>query len=110
VAQLTDNTFNGITTIVDPPGCSAPTGVPVWPDRTTLIAPSNAGLRTAAGTWTFGPAQPQPGQYDIFLSGNYMGGWAPEIEVANGGQLYAYNSSAGVWWIWNGGWSRSAAP
>ncbi len=84
-------------------------GMPVLPGGTTLTAPSSGSLTTAAGTWTFGTAQPQPGQYQIFLNGNYTSGWAAEMEVS-GGQLYAYNSAQGSWWVWNSHWSSSAAP
>jgi hypothetical protein len=49
-------------------------------------------------------------QYEIFLNGNYVSGWAAEMEVNQGGQWYAYNSDGGSWWVWNNVWSQSAAP
>ncbi|HXC14679.1 MAG TPA: hypothetical protein VNV39_17820 [Stellaceae bacterium] len=107
------NTFaNSISTQVDPPSANQLTGSggSVSPDGTVLAAPSSGNLTTTAGTWTFGTVQPQPGQYEIFLNGNYVSGWAAEIEVNNGGQLYAYNSDWNTWYVWNGGWAQSAAP
>ncbi len=86
------------------------TGAPVSSDGTTLAAPSGRSLTTAAGIWTFGTTQPQPGQYVIYLNGNYVGGWAALMEVNNGGQLYVYNSYVGTWFVWNNGWWYSAAP
>ena len=83
------------------------------PDGTILTAPSTGSLTTAAGTWTFNTTQQQPGQYVILLNGNWVSGWGAEIEVAHGGQMYAYNSVYlnGSWWLWTGGgWSQSAAP
>jgi pimeloyl-ACP methyl ester carboxylesterase len=84
----------------------------VSPDGTMLTALSSGSLSTAAGTWTFARTQPQPGEYEIFLNGNYVtgGGYAAEMEVAHGGNLYAYNSDSRRWWVWNNGWSQSAAP
>ena len=107
------NTFaNSISTQVDPPSANQLTGSggSISPDGTVLAAPSSGNLTTAAGTWTFSTVQPQPGQYEIFLNGNYVSGWAAEIEVNNGGQLYAYNSDLNSWYVWNGGWAQSAAP
>jgi hypothetical protein len=75
-----------------------------------LTAPSSGSLTTAAGIWTFGTTQPEPGQYEVFLNGSYASGWAAVMEVNNGGQLYAYNSDPGSWWVWNNTWLQSAAP
>ena len=83
----------------------------ISPDGAILTAPSTGSLTTAAGTWTFGTMTPQPSQFQIFLSGTYVSGYAAEMEVNHGGQLYAYNSYGNSWWIWTGGgWSSSAAP
>lgn len=103
-----------ITTLVNPASANQLGGTSsgqISPDGTILTAPSSGSLSTAAGTWTFGTAQPMPGQYQIFLNGNYVSGWSAEIEVNHGGQLYAYNSYSPSWYLWNGsGWSQSAAP
>jgi hypothetical protein len=103
-------------TVVATQGATGPTAPPppgpgpVSLDGTILTAPSSGSLTTAAGTWTFGTTQSQPGQYQIFLNGNYASGWAAAIEVNNGGKLYAYDSYLGNWYVWNNGWSGSAAP
>jgi len=99
-------------TVVATQGSTGPGGGgPVSPDGTILTAPSSGSLTTAAGSWTFGTTQPQPGQYEIFLNGNYVNGWAAEMKVGNDGKLYAYTSTGGGnWWVWNNGWSLSAAP
>ena len=83
----------------------APPPAPVSPDGTILTAGSNGSLATAAGTWTFGTTQPQPSRYEIFLNGSDVpgGGYAAEMEVNHGGQLYAYNSGGGLWGVWNNG-------
>jgi hypothetical protein len=88
------------------------TGLPISPDGTALSAPSNGSLTTAAGIWTFGSTQPQPGQYEIFLNGTYVpgGGWAGDMEVNNGGQLYVLNTYLGSWYVWNNDWFSSPAP
>jgi len=101
------NTTLNVTVVATDTGVG---GVPVSPDGATLSAPSSGSLTTAAGIWTFGTTQPQPGQYEIFLNGNYVPGWAAVMEVNNGGQMYAYNSDLGSWWVWNNTWSQSAVP
>jgi hypothetical protein len=95
-----------------------PSGTVVSPDGTILTTPSSGSLTTAAGTWTLGTAQQsgEPGQYQIFLNGSANKwpagqGYAAKLEVANGGQLYTYNSYVNGWWVWSGtGWSQSSAP
>jgi hypothetical protein len=88
----------------------------ISPDGTILTAPSSGSLTTAAGVWTFGTAQNEPGQYQVLLNGNANSwpagqGYAAKMEVAHGGTLYHYNSLVNRWWVWNGGgWVRSAAP
>ena len=106
------NTTQNVTVVATTPTGSGVGGAsaPVSPDGTILTAPSGGSLTTAAGTWTFGPAAPQPGQYEIFLNGNYANGWAAEMEVDNGGQLYVYNSYVAGWWIWKNGWSLTTVP
>ncbi len=116
------NTFApSITTQVSPPSANQLTGSSsgqISPDGTILTEPSTGTLMTSVGTWTFGPGEypTEPGQYQIFLNGSSAGGgYAHEMEVANGGHLYVYNSVAptatGSWWLWTGsGWASSAAP
>jgi len=106
-----------IATLLNPASANQLTGTiigggsgSVSPDGTILTAPSTGSLTTTAGTWTFGAIQPQAGQYEIFLNGNYVTGWAAEMEVTKGGMLYAYNSDGNTWWLWTGSWSQSAAP
>ena len=106
---------SSIETQVDPASANQLTasgslGGSISPDGTILMAPSSASLTTAAGTWTFGTTQPQPGQYVIFLNGNYVGGWAAEMKVNHGGQLYVYNSVVNQWFVWNNNWAPSSAP
>jgi hypothetical protein len=109
------NTTVNVTVVATDTGVG---GMPVSPDGTILTAPSSGSLTTAAGTWTFGTAQQpgEPGQYQILLNGNANSwpigeGFAAELEVADGSQLYAYNSFVNGWWAWGGGgWSQSAAP
>ncbi|HKM72874.1 MAG TPA: hypothetical protein VJX94_22885, partial [Stellaceae bacterium] len=108
VSSDANATLNVTVVATQAPTGTSGGGVPVSPDGTILTAPSSGSLTTAAGTWTFGTTQPQPGQYEIFLNGKDVGGFAAVIEVNGGSQLYAYN--VGGWWIWNNGWSPSAAP
>ena len=89
----------------------------ISPDGSTLTPGTGGRLVTSAGTWTFGTAQQsgEPGQYKILLNGATAWpagqGYAAEMEVANGGKLYTYNSHVNGWWIWTGSaWSRSSAP
>ena len=102
-------TLDNVSALLPPP---SPPPAPVSPDGTILTAGSNGSLMTAAGAWTFGTTQPQPGQYEIFLNGSHVpgGGYAAKMEVDNSGKLYAYNSDGNLWWVWNNGWSQSAAP
>ena len=92
-------------------GCMPALAQSVSPDG-SVISNGTGVLTTAAGTWTFGTTQSQPGQYQIFLNGSYVAGWATEMVVSNGGQLYAYNSTGGgIWWLWQkGGWAPTSAP
>jgi hypothetical protein len=81
------------------------------PDGTTLTAAMSGSLTTAAGTWTFTSTQVQSRQVQILLNGNFVNGYAAEMEVAHGGNLYAFNSSTGNWWLWvRSGWQGVAAP
>lgn len=76
----------------------------------TLIAPSSGSLTTSAGTWTFGGAA-NGSNYTILLNGQpAAGGVATQLEVANGGQLYALNNAG--WFVYNGtGWTQvSGSP
>ncbi len=110
------NTFaNSIATQVDPASANQLTGSvdaggSISPDGSTLVAPSTGSLTTAAGVWTFGAPTSEPGNYYALLNGTNTNGWVSLMEVDNGGQLYVYNSGAEAWWIWNNGWSPSAAP
>ena len=103
---------SSIATQVDPPSANQLTGSvgPISADASIVTAPSNSSLTTAAGTWTFVNIQPQPGQYEIFLNGTYAPGYAAEMKVDNGGQMYAYNSYLKGWYVWNNGWQQTAAP
>ena len=74
---------------------------------TVSLAPGGASLTSTSGTWTWGPATAAsldcPGCYQLNLNGASNGtGNAIEAEIANGGQLYAYNP--GGWYVWNGSW------
>jgi hypothetical protein len=75
------------------------------PDGSTLLG----SLRTAAGTWTFGP-QWSPGNWYICLNSQSAGGGiGSELVVANGGQVYTLCTD-GSWYVWqNGGWVWGAA-
>lgn len=71
---------------------------------------ANASLVTTAGTWTFGTAITPYGNLILLNGQSAANGSAIELEVANGGHLYADNSQ-GQWWAWNGsGWSASTNP
>jgi hypothetical protein len=74
---------------------------------TVSLAPGGASLTSTSGTWIWGPATAAsldcPGCYQLNLNGASNGtGNAIEAEIANGGQLYAYNP--GGWYVWNGSW------
>src|SRR5437588_677589 len=79
------------------------------PDGTMLMPGSAGSLVTSAGTWTFGTVTNSFGNA-ILLNGQTTPiGWGTEIEVANGNQLYADNSSG--WYQWTGsGWSGTSNP
>jgi hypothetical protein len=74
---------------------------------TVSLAPGGASLTSTSGTWIWGPATAAsldcPGCYQLNLNGARNGtGNAIQAEIANGGQLYAYNP--GGWYVWNGSW------
>ena len=83
----------------------------VLPDG-SVISNDTGTLMTAAGTWSFGgPAPGRPGEWLILLNGSASnGGISADLEVANGGQIYAL-TAFGSWWIWqNGSWAQTSAP
>jgi hypothetical protein len=105
-----DNTFGAsIATPVDPASADQLTGSGaggISPDGTISLAPGGVSLTSTSGTWTWGPATVGSpgciGCYQLNLNGANSGGNATEMEVANGGQLYAYNYWG--WYLWNGSW------
>src|SRR5437016_10089481 len=65
---------------------------------------------TSAGTWTFDSTTANGGHLILLNGQSAAGGAAEELEVANGGNLFADNSY-GQWWEWNGSdWTSSANP
>ena len=91
--------------------CSPALAQSVSPDG-SVISNDTGTLMTAAGTWSFGgPAPGRPGEWLILLNGSASnGGISADLEVANGGQIYALTAS-GSWWIWqNGSWAQTSAP
>ncbi len=110
---------SSIATLVNPASANQLTGTntsgggPYSPDGTISLPPSGAALVSTSGTWTWGPATTiQPAQcggcYQTYLNGSNAGGNASRMEVAHGGQLYAYNSWG--WFIWTGSWTYTSAP
>ena len=92
-------------------GCAPALAQSVSPDG-SVISNDTGTLTTAAGTWSFGgPAPGRPGEWLILLNGSASnGGVSANLEVANGGQMYALTAS-GSWWIWqNGSWTQTSAP
>jgi len=90
---------------------SAPPPPPpdVSPDGSTISGGTGT-LVTAHGTWTFGgPAS--PGNWLILLNGTVAGGGvASELEVTNGGRMYAFGQDS-RWYVWQGGaWTLTSAP
>ena len=82
------------------------------PDGTTL--PPASSLTADGGTWTLGTALNSGNQYPILFNGAPAStGSAIELEVANGGQVYAYSTYPGYvgWFVWNGtAWAPSSNP
>src|SRR5205807_1645104 len=78
-------------------------------EGSTVMAGASGTLVTSAGTWSFSPNTGVGGDL-ILLNGQSAGnGSATELEVANGGEMYAY--ALGQWWEWNGSaWPASAPP
>jgi hypothetical protein len=65
---------------------------------------------TNAGTWSFSTTTNSSGNLILLNGQSAAGGSATELEVANGGNLYADNAQ-GQWWEWNGsGWASSTNP
>jgi hypothetical protein len=88
--------------------CSPALAQSVSPDG-SVISNDTGTLMTAAGTWSFGgPAPGRPGEWLILLNGSASnGGISADLEVANGGQIYAL-TAFGSWWIWqNGSWAQT---
>ena len=88
-------------------GIATTTAGQVTGSVTGSLAPGGASLTSTSGTWTWGPATAAsldcPGCYQLNLNGATNGtGNATDAEIANGGQLYAYNP--GGWYVWNGSW------
>jgi hypothetical protein len=114
------NTFGAsIVTPVDPASADQLTGSGaggISPDGSILTAPSSGSLTTAAGVWSFGTARypTEPGQYQILLNGSSsVNGWAAEMMVADGGNLYVYNSAQPEWYEWSvalGTWLLNTGP
>jgi hypothetical protein len=80
----------------------------ISPDGLLITSGSNGSLATSAGVWTFGTTA-SSGGYQILLNGASAGGGAAlELEVNNGGNMYALNS-LDIWFAWNGSaWSEIA--
>ena len=98
--------FTGIATTTADQLTGSVTGS-LSPDGTISVAPSGASMTSTTGTWTWGPvttidAAQCGGCYQLYVNGSNSAGNASEMEVANGGQLYAYNSWG--WFLWNGSW------
>jgi hypothetical protein len=78
-----------------------------------MIAGGSSGnLQTADGTWSFGAASAQyPGNWVILLNGaSAAGGAGSELEVANGGHMYALGAGLN-WYIWqSGSWVLTGNP
>jgi hypothetical protein len=75
-----------------------------------LFPGASGSLVTSAGTWTFDNATANGGHLILLNAQSAAGGAAAELQVANGGNLFADNSY-GQWWEWNGsGWVGAADP
>jgi hypothetical protein len=76
-------------------------------DGSTLAAEK---ARWARNGWTFANTTANGGKLILLSGQSAANGAAVELEVANGGNLYADNSY-GQWWEWNGsGWISSTNP
>src|SRR5690242_17485768 len=81
----------------------------ISPDGSTLAASGTFSLTTSAGTWSLGTTA-NFGNFILLNGQSAANGSAVNLQVANGGNLYADNSQ-GQWWQWNGsGWNASGAP
>ena len=111
------NTFApSITTLVNPPSANQLTGTSsgqISPDGTVSLPPNGASLSEHCRNMDMGshrpPIIPRRARncYQIYLNGSYAanGGNASKMEVAHGGQVYAFNNygfDATGWWVWNG--------
>src|SRR5262249_27267473 len=118
-SQSSDFTY----TVSNPAGLSA-TGVEtlaisasgavtggISPDGSILMAGAAGSLVTSSGTWTFNtPAS--TGGYAILLNGQQVGASRDtlELEIANQGNLYAFNGG-NAWYEWvNSGWTAVSGP
>src|SRR4051812_7956748 len=71
------------------------------PDGTRVKAGNGGGLVTSDGVWTFSTGKTSAGSY-ILLNGKVVGyAIATELEVANGGQVYAHDAT-GQWYKFSG--------
>lgn len=95
--------------VVTPPVPPDPTGLS--PDGSVLTAVSGKLLITKEGTWTFGTSVGAGGNYILLNGAQAASGEATELNVLNGGNLYAFNSF-GNWFQWVGtSWNRlTTAP
>jgi hypothetical protein len=81
----------------------------ISPDGSTITAGSGGSLTTSAGVWTFSTT-PASGGYQILLNGTPGGGGsALELEVSNGGNMYALNK-LNIWYAWKGTSWAAIAP
>src|SRR5206468_32123 len=79
-------------------------------DGSTLMAGSGGSLVTGTGTWTFSTTATPYGDAILLNGQSAANGSATELQVANGGNLYADNLQ-GQWWQWTGsGWSATTNP
>ena len=76
----------------------------------SIISGGSGSLQSSDGIWSFGIAESAyPGNWDILLNGQAVG-IGSEIEVANGGHVYAVGTD-NRWYIWqNGSWVAMTNP
>jgi hypothetical protein len=90
-----------------PPPPSPPPPPAISPDGSTLLAGGQGSLVTGEGTWTFSTGSNEFGNFILLNGQPAADGAANELEVANGGQMYAKNPSN--WYKWNGlDWDKTS--
>ncbi len=76
-------------------------GAGLSPDGTIINGHTGGSLNASSGVWTFGTPWDANNWYILHNGSSAFGGVGSELEVSNGGQLYALGTD-NHWYVWTG--------